>query len=159
MPHAGIVVYGGGKTQGLQISHNLVFNTMQVLADGGGIYISTDQGKSAETGTIVSRNVVHDTITPYNFAIYTDYGAAWTTIAENIIYRSDNPVAIQTAPPLMNVIVRDNFWDSMPYGADNIPDGVKLSNNTLVAKDQFESRVQTDPKMREIAVHAGLSKI
>lgn len=157
MPHAGIVVYGGGKTRGLRITHNRIARTMRSLADGGGIYVSTSQGTSAGTGAVISGNVVEDTITPYNFAIYTDYGADWTVIRDNIIRNADNPVAIQTAPPLSNVTIRGNFWDSEPYGIDAVPYGVTVVNNRLLQKDTFKDALESDEKMREIYESAGMS--
>lgn len=36
VPHCGIVVNGGDSARGTRLLHNLVFNTMTVLADGGG---------------------------------------------------------------------------------------------------------------------------
>ena len=67
---------------GAQVLNNLVHSTMQVLADGGGISLAGAQGTSS-AGAVVRGNVVRDTITPYNFALYTDYGAAWITVQDN----------------------------------------------------------------------------
>ncbi|MFC7640661.1 right-handed parallel beta-helix repeat-containing protein [Streptosporangium lutulentum] len=61
VPHVGIVVYEG---HGAQVLNNLVHDTMQVLADGGGIYVSGNQGSSHASGALIRGNVVRDTITP-----------------------------------------------------------------------------------------------
>ncbi|GAA0943493.1 right-handed parallel beta-helix repeat-containing protein [Actinocorallia libanotica] len=127
VPHCGIVA---GPGQGTRILHNLTTGTMQVLADGGGIYLSGPQGDSHDTGAVVRGNVIEDTRTPYNFGLYTDYGAAWVTVEENVVVRADNTAVLHVAPPLDNVVYRGNFWDADPVGADAPPPGVTYEGNT-----------------------------
>jgi hypothetical protein len=131
VPHVGIVVYSG---TGAQVLNNLVHNTMQVLADGGGIYLAGAQGTSSDDGAVVRGNVVRDTITPYNFALYTDYGAAWITVQDNVIHRNDKPVVLEVSPPLDNVSFIGNYWDADPGKA---PDSVTLAHNTVLTEEQF----------------------
>jgi hypothetical protein len=131
VPHVGIVVYSG---TGAQVLNNLVHNTMQVLADGGGIYLAGAQGTSSDDGAMVRGNVVRDTITPYNFALYTDYGAAWITVQDNVIHRNDKPVVLEVSPPLDNVSFIGNYWDADPGKA---PDSVTLADNTVLTEEQF----------------------
>ncbi|MBP2327625.1 hypothetical protein JOF56_008010 [Kibdelosporangium banguiense] len=145
VPHAGIVVYSG---TGTQVLNNLVHNTMQVLADGGGIYLAGPQGTSSADGALVRGNVVRDTITHYNFALYTDYGAAWITVQDNVIHRNDKPVVLEVSPPLDNVSFIGNFWDADPGKA---PDAVTLTGNTVLADDEFA----TTPAVAAIVTAAG----
>ena len=86
---------------------------MGVLADGGGIYLSGPQGASTN-GAVIRGNVIGDTRTPYNFALYTDYGAAWVTVEGNVVRRADNTAVLHVSPPLENVVYRGNFWDADP---------------------------------------------
>ncbi|MEV2265601.1 right-handed parallel beta-helix repeat-containing protein [Nonomuraea africana] len=146
VPHAGIVVYEG---RGAQVLDNLVHDTMQVLADGGGIYVSGSQGDSAESGALIRGNVVRDTITPYNFGLYTDYGAAWVTVQGNVVHRADAPVVLNVSPPLEHVTFTGNFWDADPGAA---PEGVTLSGNTTLPEKAFDD----DPAVAGIVANAGL---
>ncbi|MFF5212854.1 right-handed parallel beta-helix repeat-containing protein [Streptosporangium sp. NPDC000396] len=146
VPHAGIVVYEG---RGAQVLNNLVHDTMQVLADGGGIYLSGSQGTSHAGGALVRGNVVRDTITPYNFGLYTDYGAAWVTVQGNVVHRADAPVVLNVSPPLEHVAFIGNFWDADP---GNPPEGVTLSGNTTLSEKAFGD----DPTVADIVACAGL---
>jgi hypothetical protein len=106
VPHNGIVVYKGS---GAQILSNLVTRSMGTLADGGGIYLSEEQD-----GAVVKGNVVLDTLTPYNFALYADYGAAHITFEGNVVRRADQPVVLEVWPPLKDVSFIGNFFDKAP---------------------------------------------
>jgi hypothetical protein len=145
VPHAGIVVYAG---TGAQVLHNLVHDTMQVLADGGGIYLAGSQGSSHANGALVRGNVVRDTITPYNFALYTDYGAAWITVQGNVIHRNDKPVVLEVSPPLDHVAFIGNFWDADPGGQ---PNTVTLADNAVLSEESFA----TDASVADIVAAAG----
>ncbi|MFW5418619.1 right-handed parallel beta-helix repeat-containing protein [Nocardiopsis sp. CNT-189] len=144
-PHAGIVVYGG---RGAQVLGNLVHDTMQVLADGGGIYLSGPQGGSYADGALVRGNAVLDTVTPYNFGLYTDYGASWVTVQGNVVRRADAPVALEVSPPLEHVAFIGNFWDADPGPA---PGGVLLAENTALEPEAFDA----DPAAAAIVAAAG----
>ncbi|APE34348.1 hypothetical protein BOX37_10740 [Nocardia mangyaensis] len=129
-PHCGIVV---GSARGTRILHNLVTDTMTALADGGGIYLSGSQGDDADNGALVRGNVIEDVHTPYNFGLYTDYGAAWVTVEDNVVRRADSSSVLQVFPPLDNVVYRRNFWDADPVGSDDVPPGVVYADNTTLA--------------------------
>ncbi|WP_433379574.1 right-handed parallel beta-helix repeat-containing protein [Streptosporangium sp. CA-115845] len=148
VPHCGIVVGAGKSTRVLR---NLTFNTLKVLADGGGIYLSGPQGDSHDNGAVVRGNVVRDTLTPYNFALYTDYGAAWVTVEGNAVQRADNTAVLRVWPPLENVVFRGNFWDADPVGWDDPPEGVTMEGNVTSADEKdFEVRTAS------IVARAGL---
>lgn len=145
VPHAGIVLY---QSRGARLVGNLVHDTMLVLADGGGIYISGPQGEGEEDRAVVAHNVVRDTLTPYNFGLYTDYGAAWLTVRGNVVHRADAPVVLRVWPPLQNVSFVDNHWDADPGPA---PEGVVLSGNRVLS----EADPATDPRVVAIIAQAG----
>lgn len=145
VPHAGIVVYEG---RGAQVLNNLVHDTMQVLADGGGIYLSGSQGASHASGALIRGNVVRDTITPYNIGLYTDYGAAWVTVQGNVIHRADAPVVLQVSPPLEHVAFIGNFWDANP---GDPPKGVTLADNTTLSGTALDGH----PTVADILAGAG----
>ncbi|WP_440087529.1 right-handed parallel beta-helix repeat-containing protein [Streptosporangium sp. LJ11] len=148
VPHCGIVLGPGKSTRVLR---NLTFNTLKVLADGGGIYLSGPQGDSHDNGATILGNVVRDTLTPYNFGLYTDYGAAWVTVEGNAVQRADNTATLQVWPPLENVVLRGNLWDADPVGWDDPPEGVTLEDNATVADEEdFAARTAG------IAARAGL---
>ncbi|MEU7524129.1 right-handed parallel beta-helix repeat-containing protein [Saccharothrix sp. NPDC042600] len=126
VPHCGIVA---GPARGTRILHNHVTRSMGVLADGGGIYLSGPQGSSHDDGAQVRGNVVTDTRTPYNFALYTDYGASWVTVTDNVVRRADNTAVLHVNPPLENVVYRGNVWDADPVGSDTVPDTVTYEDN------------------------------
>ncbi|MFD0887771.1 right-handed parallel beta-helix repeat-containing protein, partial [Streptosporangium algeriense] len=126
VPHCGIVA---GPAEGTRILNNLTNGTMQVLADGGGVYLAGPQGDSHDSGAVIRGNVIEDTRTPYNFGLYTDYGAAWVTVEENLVVRADSTAILHVSPPLDNVVYRGNVWDADPIGADAPPPGVLYKDN------------------------------
>jgi hypothetical protein len=156
VPHCGIVVNGGETARGALVLDNLLFNTMQVLADGGGIYVTGNQGASYASGALVRGNVVHDTITSYNFGLYTDYGATWVTVQGNVVYRGDTPVVLHVSPPLENVAFIGNFWDADPDRYDEPPEKVTVGGNTRLPRDGFEDALAAIPSGADIVAGAGL---
>jgi hypothetical protein len=128
VPHNGIVAGPGRSTR---ITHNLVIGAMGVLADGGGIYLSGPQG-DADNRSVISGNVIEDIRTPYNFGLYTDYGASRVTVEQNVVARADNTSVLHVSPPLEHVVYRGNFWDADPVGSDAVPAGVTYEGNTTI---------------------------
>lgn len=133
VPHCGIVA---GPGEGTRILRNLTVDTMQVLADGGGVYLSGVQGDSGRNGAVVRGNVIKDTRTPYNFGLYTDYGASWVIVEENVVMRADNTAVLHVGPPLENVVYRGNFWDADPLGHDDPPSGVTYEGNVTITDER-----------------------
>ncbi|MFD0201312.1 MULTISPECIES: right-handed parallel beta-helix repeat-containing protein [Saccharothrix] len=148
VPHNGIVA--GPSRGGTSVTRNLVTRTMGVLADGGGVYLSGPQG-SADHGAVISGNVIEDTRTPYNFGLYTDYGATWVEVEGNVVARADNTSVLHVYPPLEHVTYRGNFWDADPVGSDAVPDGVTYEGNTTIT-DPTDLAAAT----AEIRARAGL---
>jgi len=156
VPHAGIVGYGDGATRGVRITNNLVFNSMNLLADGGGINLASAQGTSYDDGALVSGNVIRDTLTSYNFGFYPDYATAWTVVENNIIYRADTPTVLRVIPPIHHVTFRGNFWDKQPYGYDKLPATVIVTDNTILPSDPIEAAIASNPAAKQIAEQAGI---
>ncbi|MEU6860213.1 right-handed parallel beta-helix repeat-containing protein [Glycomyces sp. NPDC046736] len=146
-PHCGIVA---GPGRGTRILRNVTTGTMSVLADGGGIYLSGPQGDSHENGAQIAGNVITDTRTPYNFGLYTDYGAAWVTLEHNVVARGDNTSILHVAPPLDHVVYRGNHWDADPVGSDAVPEGVTYEHNTTTSDPEA-----LDAATAEIRAKAG----
>lgn len=155
VPHCGIVVNGGKTARGAHLLDNLIFRTMKVLADGGGIYVTGNQGASYASGAVVRGNVIRDTITSYNFGLYTDYGARWVTVQANVVYRGDTPVVLHVSPPLENVAFVGNFWDADPDGYDRPPDKVVLGANTRLPREDFEQALAELSAGADILAAAG----
>ncbi|MEV0621161.1 right-handed parallel beta-helix repeat-containing protein [Nonomuraea sp. NPDC050404] len=140
VPHCGIVA---GVGEGTRILRNLTVDTLQVLADGGGVYMSGPQGDGPENGAEVRGNVIKDTRTPYNFGLYLDYGASWVTVEENVVMHADNTSVLHVGPPLSDVVFRGNFWDADPLGHDNPPSGVTYEGNVTL-KDEHDLNAATE---------------
>ncbi|MEV6279911.1 right-handed parallel beta-helix repeat-containing protein [Nocardia sp. NPDC051832] len=137
VPHCGIVA---GPGTGTVLSNNHTDRTMGVLADGGGLYIAGPQGDSFDNGALVRGNVIDNTRTPYNFGLYTDYGAAWVQVQDNVVGQADNSAVLHVGPPLDHVVFRGNYWNSDPVGSDAVPAGVTYENNTtLTDTDELEA--------------------
>ncbi len=100
LPYAGMSIGWGGwpdkikqagqenYSEGNIIAHNLIFDYMLVLADGGAIYTQGLTGKSLKDGEQVMGNVVRDQFST-GHGIYTDNGSCNITVANNIIFNTN----------------------------------------------------------------------
>lgn len=92
VPYSGISSnWGWGRTptysSGNKILNNLVFEHMQLHADGGGIYVLGQEGTSMATGLTLAGNVVRNgTSTGGGHAIYTDGGSQYITMTGNAMF-------------------------------------------------------------------------
>jgi hypothetical protein len=98
VPYSGISIGWGGwlerfpylgplsnYSRGNVISQNLIFNHMQVLVDGGGIYSNGIQGTSMADAEQISGNVVLNQKHP-SWAIYTDNGTQFVREKGNAVF-------------------------------------------------------------------------
>ena len=98
LPYSGITIGWGGWRERLgnlsplanysqhnAITNNLVFNYMQVMADGGGIYSNGIQGSSLRNGERVIGNVVLQQ-PDLSWAVYTDNGAEYVNVRDNVVF-------------------------------------------------------------------------
>ncbi|MEP7285846.1 MAG: right-handed parallel beta-helix repeat-containing protein [Chloroflexota bacterium] len=69
------------------IANNLIFNHMQLLSDGGGIYSNNIQGTSLASGTRIEGNVVHSQGHDQG-AIYLDDCSRFVTVTHNLTYNA-----------------------------------------------------------------------
>jgi fibronectin type III domain protein/parallel beta helix pectate lyase-like protein/glycosyl hydrolase family 141 len=74
-------------SRGNTVTDNLIFDHMLVLSDGAGVYTNGITGSSLASGEHITGNVIHDQAGPGN-AIYTDNGAAYLTITDNVLYHN-----------------------------------------------------------------------
>lgn len=156
VPHCGLVVYGGKMTRGVKILNNLVFNTMKMLADGGGIYLGESQGTSEIDAAIVKGNVIYNTIMSYNFSLYVDYGARWITIENNVIHGGDAPIVLHVMPPAQHITYKKNYWDKHPQGFDAPPEGITLEDNHIIHGKTLEIAISKYVEAQDIAGNAGV---
>ncbi len=70
------------------IAHNLIYDHMLLLADGGGIYTQGRTGPDLKRGEKIIANVVRDQFSS-GHAIYTDNGSSEIKIARNIIFHTN----------------------------------------------------------------------
>jgi len=98
LPYSGITIGWGGWRERLgnlsplpnysrhnAITNNLVFDYMQTLADGGGIYSNGIEGSSLPDGERVSGNVVLQQ-PDLSWAVYTDNGAEYVNVRDNVVF-------------------------------------------------------------------------
>ncbi len=98
LPYSGITTGWGGWRERLgdlapvpnyshdnAVTNNLVFDYMQVMADGGGIYTNGVEGTTLRDGQLIAGNVVlHQP--NLSWAIYTDNGSQNVTIRGNVVF-------------------------------------------------------------------------
>ena len=107
------------------VSDNLIFNYMQLLDDGGGIYTQGLTGTSFADGEKVSGNVVHDQW-GLGKNVYTDNGCTYETIDGNVLYNAsyanvasrhtDYRDTLGNNDPTM---ITGNYWQQGDPDSDN----------------------------------------
>jgi len=130
MPYSGIACTG----QGPQIRHNLIYNVMQEMVDGGGIYVSHGDR------VIVEQNFVRDIPDavdrePYpRSAFYFDVATQGSSIENNVVLRVCLGVYIHIAQENMirnNVFISDGVTKiAFHKSADQV-----FENNVISAKN------------------------
>jgi hypothetical protein len=71
------------------VEDNLIFDHMQLLCDGGGIYTQGLTGPSLAEGEKLTGNVIHDQFSS-GHGIYTDNGCNNVTARSNVIFHTDH---------------------------------------------------------------------
>ena len=127
------------------VSNNLLFEIMQVLSDGGGIYTNgqTTQSHSYATGETVKGNVMHDLNHSF-WGLYSDNGSDWMTVTGNAVWNGGSPWGYchddhyaGEGGGLDNQIIQGNYWQGTPTlagpGAGTAPDAhCQISGNTTI---------------------------
>jgi parallel beta helix pectate lyase-like protein len=127
------------------VSYNLLFEIMQTLSDGGGIYTNgqTTQSHSYATGETVKGNVLHDLNHSF-WGLYSDNGSDWMTVTGNAVWNGGSPWGYchddhyaGEGGGLDNQIIQGNYWQGSPTlagpGAGTAPDAhCQISGNTMI---------------------------
>ncbi|MFJ9894439.1 fibronectin type III domain-containing protein [Streptomyces sp. NPDC091280] len=119
------------------VRDNLVFDYMQMLDDGGGIYTQGLTGTSMTDGEKVTGNVIHDQW-GLGKNVYTDNGCTYETVEGNVLYHAAyaNVASRHTdyRDDLGNndpTLVKGNWWEEGTADGDN--KGLVTSGNTIMA--------------------------
>jgi hypothetical protein len=101
LPYSGISMGWGGwpdkikragvanNSHGNLVEDNLIFDHMQLLCDGGGIYTQGHTGPSLADGEKLIGNVIHDQFSS-GHGLYTDNGCDNVTASNNVIFHTDH---------------------------------------------------------------------
>jgi hypothetical protein len=154
LAHSGDLENVGPATTGQKALNNYVFDALNVLHDGGGIYITGPQGSSWENGSLTEGNVVHDA--PY-IGIYTDFFTTFNTVRRNVSY--DVTYSSGGYCPI-SVRFESNFWDNenVAYADDCAPPWpeVTYEDNTLLDSADPAAECRATPACGAILDNAGL---
>ncbi|MFD9563895.1 fibronectin type III domain-containing protein [Streptomyces sp. NPDC059994] len=119
------------------VRDNLVFDYMQLLDDGGGIYTQGLTGTSMADGEKVTGNVIHDQW-GLGKSVYTDNGCTYETVRGNVLYgaayanvasrHTDYRDTLGNNDP---TLITGNWWEE--GAADSSNKGLVTSGNHLMA--------------------------
>jgi hypothetical protein len=119
------------------VSDNLIFDYMQLLDDGGGIYTQGITGTSLADGEKVTGNVIYDQA-GLGKNVYTDNGCTYETVQGNVLYHAayanvasrhtDYRDALGNNDP---TLVTGNYWETGDPDSDN--KGLVTTGNHLLA--------------------------
>jgi Right handed beta helix region len=102
------------------VAGNLIYDYMQTVSDGAGIYTQGIEGSSMADGEKVTNNVIYDQL-DWSCALHSDNGATYVTYANNVLYNDDYDFCSQhndyrghpraLAPKAWDPqVLRGNFW-------------------------------------------------
>ncbi|MDT0468703.1 fibronectin type III domain-containing protein [Streptomyces gibsoniae] len=107
------------------VRDNLIYDYMQMLDDGGGIYTQGLTGTSMADGEQVTGNVIHDQF-GLGKSVYTDNGCTYETVQGNVLFHASyaNVASRHTdyRDDLGNndpTLVKDNWWEEGTADSDN----------------------------------------
>ncbi len=122
------------------VSYNLIFDVMQMLGDGGGIYSNgqTSASRSFGTGETIDGNVIHD-LTGNSYALYTDNGSDWITVTGNAAWNAGGTSfgsCHENYYPgedggLDNEMIQGNYWQGTVAGSTDAH--CQISGNTTIS--------------------------
>lgn len=124
VPYAGILSGHEEDLRGIEYDNRIVGNridrAMQVLDDGGGIYMRGEQGPTLAEGALIRGNVItdsrRDATASVTLGIYTDDTTNRVRLRDNVVY--DHLAAFGGCSyadfdaPVANVRYVGNFWDA-----------------------------------------------
>ena len=100
VPYSGISLGWGGWPDKIEkppvanfahdnvISDNLIYDFMEVLSDGGGVYLQGTVGPSLADGALITGNVVHNQL-DWSWALKSDDGVSNATYSDNVLYNNE----------------------------------------------------------------------
>lgn len=176
VPYSGLVSAGLGTDtldqtlnqppgHGMQILDNRVFNTVNVLPDGGGIYTAHKQGTSWEDGARIEGNEVFGVIHPLFAeldpngewgtpnALYNDVDSDFVTLSRNVVYNSHQSWG-GVLPARMRF--SDSYWDDDQLVFYGSMDRLEIRDNTLLDEDRPRRACRAIPDCAAILSEAGL---
>ncbi|MEV5951181.1 fibronectin type III domain-containing protein [Streptomyces sp. NPDC051993] len=119
------------------VRDNLVFDYMQLLDDGGGVYTQGLTGSSMADSEKVTGNVIHDQW-GLGKSVYTDNGCTYETVQGNVLYgaayanvasrHTDYRDKLGKNDP---TLVKDNWWEEGT--ADGDDKGLVTTGNHILA--------------------------
>jgi hypothetical protein len=119
------------------VRDSLIFDYMQMLDDGGGVYTQGLTGTSLADGEKVTGNVIHDQW-GLGKNVYTDNGCTYETVEGNVLYNASyaNVASRHTdyRDTLGNndpTLVKDNWWEEGTSDGDN--KGLVTTGNKIMA--------------------------
>lgn len=122
------------------VSSNRIFDFMEVMKDGGGIYTQGIQGSSLKSGLKVTGNVVHDQL-DWGAALKSDDGATYLTYSGNVLYNDTydwaNPEYDYRSDPgkpshSYNPQVIEANWWQQGY-PDYFNKGIRFARNMIIS--------------------------
>ncbi|WP_307804927.1 fibronectin type III domain-containing protein [Streptomyces sp. VRA16 Mangrove soil] len=119
------------------VRDNLIYDYLQMLDDGGGIYTQGLTGTSMADGEKVTGNVIHDQL-GLGKNVYTDNGCTYETVEGNVLYNAvyanvgsrhtDYRDDLGNNDP---TLIKDNWWQEGTSDGDN--KGLVTTGNRLMA--------------------------
>jgi len=141
------------------VSDNLIFDYMQLLDDGGGVYTQGITGSSLADGEKVTGNVIFDQA-GLGKNVYTDNGCTYETIAGNVLYHAayanvasrhtDYRDALGNNDP---TLVTGNYWETGDPDSDNkglVTVGNHLLANPAAAPAEIVAAAGLEPGYRHL---------
>ena len=120
------------------ISDNLIYNFMEGLKDGGGVYTQGIQGPNMANGLRVSGNVIYNQL-DWGGALKSDDGTSFVTYSGNVMYNDfydwDGPLADHEAGATTKydpVTLQGNYWQQGNLIPNGKYAGVTVSNNSVI---------------------------
>jgi hypothetical protein len=119
------------------VTNNLIYDFMEVVADGGGIYTQGILGTSLKTGLQVTGNVVHDQL-DWGGALKGDDGTTYVTYQKNVLYNNiydwsalHDDFRKNATTHYDPVVVENNWWQQ--GDANTYNRGIVEQNNSIIA--------------------------
>jgi hypothetical protein len=141
------------------VADNLIFDYMQLLDDGGGIYTQGLTGTSLADGEKVTGNVIHDQW-GLGKNVYTDNGCTYETVAGNVLYHAayanvasrhtDYRDALGNNDP---TLITDNFWEQADPDSTNkglVTQGNHLLSDPALAPAGIVAAAGLEPAYRHL---------